>query len=33
MVVLEILGFSLAVIAIVAGLLIFLMGGLDYRPR
>ncbi|MHA6763411.1 hypothetical protein [Streptacidiphilus sp. PAMC 29251] len=33
MVVLEILGFSLAVMAICAGLLLFLMGGPRYRNQ
>jgi len=33
MVVLEILGFSLGVMAIWAGLLLFLMGGLSYRRQ
>jgi hypothetical protein len=33
MVVLEMLGFSLAVIAIFAGLVYFLLGGLNYRKQ
>jgi hypothetical protein len=33
MVVLEIVGFSLAVMAICAGLLLFLVGGLNYRGQ
>jgi hypothetical protein len=31
--VVEALGFSVVVIALVAGLVLFLMGGLDYRKK